>query len=296
MKKDIHGLLLLNKPYEISSNLALSKVKRLFMAKKAGHTGSLDPLATGMLPICFGFATKYSQFLLSAKKAYQVTGRLGIQTETGDIEGKIIKECKDFSIDGNILRQHIEKFIGSISQVPPMYSALKKAGKPLYEYARKGIEVERPARDVTIYELKLLAFDGIDFKVEVVSSKGTYMRTLIEDIGESLGVGAHVTHLHRLYSEPFAGFDMVELKTLEESEDLMAYCLPIDKALNQFPPFTLSEKEITSLLYGQFVDLNDVDFESDTLRIYNSQGEFRGLARFDKKGLQLRPFKMLPAS
>ncbi|MDH5765707.1 MAG: tRNA pseudouridine(55) synthase TruB, partial [Gammaproteobacteria bacterium] len=213
--RPVHGVLLLDKPLHMSSNHALQKVKRLYNAQKAGHTGSLDPLATGMLPVCLGEATKISAFLLDADKTYRFKCQLGTRTTTADAEGEVL-ETKPFE---HITRSDIEKiipqFMGDIEQVPPMYSALKKDGQRLYELARQGIEVERKPRPVTIYRLDLIDFSAGEVELEVQCSKGTYVRTLAEDIGHVLGCGAYVTSLHRTTVGPYQG-EMVSLEQLEQ--------------------------------------------------------------------------------
>ena len=187
----VNGMLLLNKSKDFSSNQALQAVKRLYGARKAGHTGSLDPLATGMLPICFGEATKFSQYQLTADKCYRVTGLLGIETDTADATGKVTQIKDTFEIEQDMLLQVLQEFQGTITQVPSIYSALKYQGKPLYHYARAGIDVPRTARNISIHALKLNFFDGKRINLTVICSKGTYIRNLIEDIGRCLQVGAH---------------------------------------------------------------------------------------------------------
>ncbi|MFT4993975.1 MAG: tRNA pseudouridine55 synthase, partial [Paraglaciecola sp.] len=187
----IDGILLLDKPLGISSNHALQRVKRLFFAAKAGHTGALDPLATGMLPICLGEATKFSQFLLEADKTYLVTAKLGVRTTTSDADGDIV-ETKVVNVSQAQLDSACEQFRGPIKQVPSMFSALKHQGKPLYFYARQGIEIDRPARDITIFSLSVSRFEGDEVDMQVHCSKGTYIRSLVDDIGQILGCGAFV--------------------------------------------------------------------------------------------------------
>ncbi len=301
--RSIHGLFLLDKPKGMSSNQALSRVKRLFQADKAGHTGSLDPLATGMLPICFGQATKYSQFLLDANKCYQVTGRLGIETETGDSEGRTIKQVDGFRVSQDELDEVLETFRGPISQVPPMYSALKKDGKPLYDYARRGIEIERTPRDVTIFSMERLGFDGIHFTLKVLCSKGTYIRSLVHDIGRMLNIGAHVTALHRHYSEPFESEAMMSLEALEAALDSGQasddFLRPMDLALTPLPKLSLNLEAILRLQHGlphqlQSEDAVSLPKEPEVLqiRIYGEEGIFFGVA--EREGLQLKPFRMRP--
>jgi tRNA pseudouridine55 synthase len=217
--RDISGILVLNKPKGISSNGALQTTKRLFFAAKAGHTGSLDPLATGVLPICFGEATKFSQFLLDSDKRYVATIRLGVRTTTGDAEGEIIERKTAAYVDKQSLLSTLDLFVGEISQIPSMYSALKYQGKPLYKLAREGKEVERKVRQIKIYNLELLDFragEYAEFDIDIRCSKGTYVRSLAEDIGEQLGCGAHVTALHRSASGPFLDEDAISIEALEQ--------------------------------------------------------------------------------
>lgn len=301
-KKIIDGIFLLNKPIGMSSNKALSKVKFLFNAKKAGHTGSLDPLATGMLPVCFGQATKYSQFLLDANKCYQVTGKLGVQTDTGDREGTITQTVTGFSISESALKAVLTRFQGKISQVPPMYSALKKDGKPLYDYARRGITIERKAREVTIFSLELLAFNGVEFELRVVCSKGTYIRSLVEDIGHALNVGAHVSVLHRHYSEPFDSQSMMSLESLIESYEqgihMPNFLLPIDSAITPLEKLVLEPSAILRLQNGLSHRLKSQSLaalamgEERQVRIYDVDGSFCGVAILTNG--ELKPFRMLP--
>ncbi|OJU84103.1 MAG: tRNA pseudouridine(55) synthase TruB, partial [Acinetobacter sp. 39-4] len=201
--RHLSGVFLLNKPLGLSSNSALQKVRRLFNAQKAGHTGALDPLATGLLPICLGEATKFSHYLLDSTKRYQTTVKLGQTTATGDVEGEILQQRDVPALTEANIEQVLEQFRGDIKQVPPMYSALKREGRPLYELERQGIEIEREARPVTIYELKLLSFTEDSLTLDVTCSKGTYIRVLGEDIGEALGCGGHLTKLHRTQTGHF---------------------------------------------------------------------------------------------
>lgn len=216
IKNNIDGILLLDKPLHLTSNGALQRVKRLFNAKKAGHTGSLDPLATGMLPLCFGKATKLAQKLLESNKHYQVTIKFGEKTATGDAEGDVIATANTDHITEALLQSTLEKFIGQIEQIPPMFSALKHQGKPLYELARQGISIERKPRSVTIYALTLEHFEKETCRLSVHCSKGTYIRTLAEDIGAALQSCAYVTGLRRASVAPFREDQMITLSALEE--------------------------------------------------------------------------------
>ncbi|MEQ1400833.1 tRNA pseudouridine(55) synthase TruB [Acinetobacter baumannii] len=235
-RRHISGVFLLNKPLGLSSNAALQKVRWLYRAQKAGHTGALDPLATGLLPICLGEATKFSHYLLDSTKRYQTTVRLGQTTTTGDVEGDILQERPIPVLSKELIEQTLEKFRGDIQQVPPMYSALKKEGKPLYELARKGIEIEREARPVTIYALEFIEFTENSITLDVTCSKGTYIRVLGEDIGEALGCGGHLTMLHRIQT---GHFELIPSYTIEYLESLTeeqreALLLPVYAPIDHF--------------------------------------------------------------
>lgn len=296
-KQAIDGIFLLNKPQGLSSNAALQKVKRLFSAKKAGHTGSLDPLATGMLPICFGEATKFSQYLLDADKTYLATGLLGIKTDTADALGEIIAEQKDFTVSRNTLQDVIDTFLGRQLQTPSMYSALKHQGRPLYKLARKGIEVERKAREIVIDELELLDFNGQQFSIRVSCSKGTYIRNLIQDIGERLSCHAHVTQLHRSFTAGFDKETMVSLEDLEamEIEERLGCLLPMDKPISHFSIVQLSHEEVGSIQQGRQVLYKPNSNQSNPLeivRIVDIHNRLIGLADLDEKGY-LKPRRLL---
>jgi len=215
--RPINGVLLLDKPYEMSSNHALQAVKRIYFAQKAGHTGALDPLATGMLPICLGEGTKFSQYLLDTDKTYQVTAKLGIRTTTSDAGGEVVSE-KDVNVSEEQLLQALDTFRGTTKQVPSMYSALKHKGQPLYKYAREGIEVPREARDITVFNLELLRFEHDEVELNIHVSKGTYIRTIVDDLGELLGCGAHVSHLRR---SAVGNYPIEKMITLPELEALL---------------------------------------------------------------------------
>ena len=279
-KKQINGILLLNKPQGITSNKALQKVKGLYQAKKAGHTGSLDPLATGMLPICFGEATKICQYFLDADKCYQTTGLLGIKTNTSDSMGEVIGEVTDFDISTAELTHVLDNFKGSIEQVPSMFSALKHKGRPLYHYARNGQEIDRAARTISINKLSLEHFDGKHFDLTVLCSKGTYIRNLVEDIGTCLNVGAHVSRLHRVYTSGFEMKPMYSLEQLAElSEEERLECLvPMDEAINYFPCLSLSNAEVLILRQGRILEAHlEAQENMETLRLYDETAQFIGL-------------------
>jgi tRNA pseudouridine55 synthase len=243
--------LLLDKPLGLSSNQALQKAKWLLRAEKAGHTGTLDPLATGVLPLCFGAATKFSQLHLDADKTYVATARLGVKTATGDAEGDVILE-RPVHVTAEQLEKVAQQFTGPIRQVPPMYSALKKDGKALYEYAREGVDIAREARDVTIHALQLELLNATSIRITATCSKGTYIRTLGEDIGEALGCGAHLTSLRRVAT---GGFDISQCITLERLESLaegerVASLKPVDSLLAGHTPVTLAADDAGRFLSG----------------------------------------------
>ncbi|AMO24992.1 tRNA pseudouridine(55) synthase TruB [Ramlibacter solisilvae] len=251
-RRPVHGVLLLDKPLGLSSNQALQKCKWLLRADKAGHTGTLDPLATGVLPLCFGAATKFGQMQLEADKTYEATIRLGVKTATGDAEGEVVAERPVPDIAVHQLADITQRFTGPIRQVPPMHSALKKDGKALYEYARAGQEVEREARDVTVRSLSLSAIDDQHLKLVAQVTKGTYIRTLGEDIAEALGCGGHLTSLRRIASGQFRADQCVTLPALEAmAEDArLGALLPVDALLAGHTPVTLDADNAGRFLSG----------------------------------------------
>lgn len=288
----INGLLLLDKPLELSSNGVLQRVKRLFGAQKAGHTGALDPLASGVLPICFGEATKFSSFGLEADKAYIATGKLGVTTETGDCEGKIVsqKEVPD-TLDSDVILSVLEKFRGVVHQIPSMYSALKYQGRPLYEYARKGQTVPRVGRDITVFELDLKAFRSGEFDIFVRCSKGTYIRTLIEDIGQALGCGAHVTKLRRVESGPYSIDECITIDQLELQVEALkvdgnpvskdaaeGFLRPVDALISHLPEISLGNEDTSSILHGQTVRIPPASSEG-LHRLYSDSRQFLGIGK-----------------
>ncbi|MDV4316751.1 MULTISPECIES: tRNA pseudouridine(55) synthase TruB [Acinetobacter] len=242
-RRPVHGVFLLNKPLGISSNAALQKVRWLYRAQKAGHTGALDPLASGLLPICLGEATKFSHFLLDSTKRYQTTIQLGHSTTTGDVEGEVLLEAAVPALTEENILTVLTQFTGDIQQVPPMYSALKKEGRPLYELARKGIEIERDARPISIYALELLGFTDNSITLDVTCSKGTYIRVLGEDIAKALGSYGHLTYLHRIQT---GHFDLIPSYTLDYLESLSeaereALLLPVYAPIEHFPQVQVPE-------------------------------------------------------
>ena len=286
-KLDIDGILLVNKPQGLTSNAVLQQVKRLYKAKKAGHTGSLDPLATGMLPICFGEATKFCQYILDADKCYEAVGLLGIKTNTGDSMGEIIATAESFSISLTELNSVLSRFKGQLKQIPSMFSALKHEGRPLYKYARAGIEIERNARDINIYNLILNQFNDKELALTITCSKGTYIRNLIEDIGEALKVGAHVTKLHRLYTAGFESETMFSLDELQAmSEDIrITSLMPIDRAVNYLPRLAVSSFEANELYMGKIINRPFENNIIGLIRLYENDDKFIGLGELEESNL-----------
>ena len=251
----VDGVLLIDKPVGLSSNDALTKVKRIVNAKKAGHTGTLDPFATGLLPLCFGEATKFSQDLLEADKTYDAVVHLGITTTTGDTEGETV-ETRPVDVTPEQIEAALARFRGPIMQIPPMYSALKRDGKALYEYAREGIVLEREARPVTIHKLEMLAYDAPMLTIRVTCSKGTYVRVLGEDIGADLGCGAHLNALRRIQVGNLTVEGMVTLEQLQAHDNPLSLLAPVDALLSSFPRVELTAELAARFLNGQRLALN----------------------------------------
>lgn len=278
--RQVHGILLLDKPLEVSSNGILQRVRWLYQAAKAGHTGALDPMASGLLPICFGEATKFSQFLLDTDKTYQVTAKFGVRTSTSDAEGEVISE-KPVSFTDAELEQAMQALRGDILQVPTMFSALKYQGQPLYKYARQGIEVPREARPISIFRFELVArqADCADFIVHC--SKGTYIRTLIDDLGEALGCGAHVAKLHRTQVGSFKAEQMVTPAQLEALNNdanwpaLDALLLPMDAGLVGLTRLTLDAQQQKHIMHGQSCKVNLPDTAS--VKLYSETEQLLGI-------------------
>jgi tRNA pseudouridine55 synthase len=280
-RRRVNGLLLLDKPSGMTSNSALQRVKWLFHALKAGHTGSLDPLASGMLPICFGEATKLSSFLLESDKVYQVTARLGVQTDTGDADGAVTGTAPVPPLDAVALAAALVAFVGDVVQVPPMYSALKHEGRRLYSLARAGQQVPRQPRQIHISEFRLESFDQEQPVFRVSCSKGTYIRTLIEDLAKSLGTLAHVTALRRLAVGPFAEASMVTMSTLsdaapESPTGLDRYLLPVDAVVAGWPAVRLDAAAGFRLQQGQPIAAPEAA-TAGLVRIYGNGGQFLGM-------------------
>jgi tRNA pseudouridine55 synthase len=284
----VDGILLLDKPLGISSNDALQKVKSLYTAQKAGHTGSLDPLADGMLPICFGMATKLSAFLLDADKHYRVQVQLGATTATGDTEGEVLQTRPTDGIGREQLDAVLPRFAGKIMQMPPMYSALKHQGQRLYKLAREGVEVERQPREISIHRLDILDFQDDRFEMQVHCSKGTYVRTLAEDIGEALGCGAHVIGLRRTGVGPYTGLPMFTLDQVRERaeqgpEALDGLLLPVDTALGDWPAIQLNADSAYYLKMGQPVLVPKAPTDG-WVRLYEGEARFLGVGQIQDDG------------
>ncbi len=282
-RRCVDGVLLLDKPTGITSNAALQKARWLLNAEKAGHTGTLDPLATGLLPLCFGEATKFAGELLDADKSYRATLRLGVTTDTADAEGRVL-ETRPVAVDAERWRIAMADFRGEIEQIPPMHSALKRDGKPLYEYARQGIELERAPRHVTIHRLELLSFAGDEAIIDVDCSKGTYVRTLAADIGEALGCGAHLIALRRTR---IGDLDVAGASTLADLEALPASIRddrlsPVDTLLANLPVVRLDARESERILHGQGVRWGGVP--GGRYRLYAANDGFIGLGEQSADG------------
>ncbi len=288
-RRSVSGIIIFDKPYGFSSNGALQKVRWLLNSDKGGHTGSLDPLATGVLPLCFGEATKFSRYLLDADKVYEAVMQLGVTTNTGDAEGEAL-ETKEVNVTAADIEAVLPQFRGEIQQVPPMYSALKKDGQPLYKLARAGITVDRPARTVTITKLELLSHDGDQARILVACTKGTYIRTLVEDIGAVLGCGAHVAQLRRTEAGPFDLTHAVTLEELEQAheeggaEALDAFMIPMDSGLLHWPSVEMTENGSFFWLNGQPVRAQNSPLEG-MVRVYNHNDEFIGVGEMDDDGM-----------
>ena len=283
-KQEINGLLIIDKPLGFSSNQTLSKIKWLYNPKKAGHTGTLDPLATGILPVCLGEATKFSSYLFDANKTYVAKIKLGFTSSTADAEGTL----KDLNIvklpNKTEVTNVLKTFEGAIEQTPPMYSALKHDGKPLYEYARQGIQIPRKKRIITIFSIKLINLEKDELILEINCSKGTYIRTLAEDIGEKLKVGGYLSSLRRTVVGSLTINDAIALDSIEESlvEDRFKFINPIDRFLNNFDSLIVSNDEASAIKDGKIVHKKEA--LQSIYRLYTQENFFIGLAEGDAKG------------
>ena len=293
--RPIDGVILIDKPAGITSNDTLQKVKRIYFAEKAGHTGALDPLATGMLPLCFGEATKFSQFLLDSDKSYRVVAKLGERTNTSDSDGEVV-ETREVKVDRGQLERCIAKFRGTTDQIPSMFSALKHEGRPLYEYAREGIEVPRKSRKITVYSIELIRFEGHEVEMEVHCSKGTYIRTITVDLGEMLGCGAHVTYLRRTGVSNYPYENMVTIEHLEAllekahreeispRELLDPLLMPMDSAVQDLPEVNMITELADHVLHGQPVQVFGAPQDGIVRMTSGEERLFIGIGHIDDDG------------
>ena len=286
--RNVDGIIVLDKAMGKSSNFSLQDTKKLYEANKAGHTGSLDPLATGVLPLCFGEATKVSQFLLDSDKRYVVQIKLGERTDSGDSAGNLIKKADKLSLSHGDIEEALKIFTGSIQQVPPMYSALKKNGVPLYKLARKGISVDRNPRLVTVYAIEFLNFEGNLIELDITCSKGTYIRAIADDLGLELGCGAHVVALRRTQAGPFTIENSVDLEVLREAkllggiDKLDEFLVPMDQAIIELPEVTLPSISAGCVKNGQAVTVKHL-LKEGFVRLYEEE-RFIGIGRIDTDG------------
>jgi tRNA pseudouridine55 synthase len=286
--RNVNGIVVLDKANGLSSNAALQEVKRIYEANKAGHTGSLDPLATGVLPLCLGEATKVSQFLLNSDKKYRVRLKLGIRTDSGDSDGVTIERCDDIDVNRADLEQAVRQFKGEIEQLPPMYSALKVNGVPLYKLARKGKVIDREPRWITVYDIELTDFEGDEAELEIACSKGTYVRTIVDDVGQLLGCGAHIIALRRTQAGIFTELDCIETKTLEQEkesdglEKIDQHLVPMDRAVNDLPQVKLPSITASHVKNGQAVLVRHLP-EQGLVRLYEGE-QFIGIGCIDDDG------------
>ncbi|GJM14006.1 MAG: tRNA pseudouridine synthase B [Pseudohongiella sp.] len=286
--RSINGIVILDKAIGISSNRALQVVKRIFDAQKAGHTGSLDPLATGVLPLCLGEATKVSQFLLDSDKRYRAKLKLGVRTDSGDSEGNEIESCTDFQVSQQQIEEALNQFRGEIEQVPPMHSALKVNGVPLYKMARKGQTIEREPRRITVYSIELTDLNGDELELEIACSKGTYIRTIADDLGEALGCGAHIIALRRIQAGAFTEADCITQQQLEEELDsgglsvIDEHLIPMDEAIADLPEVILPAITASFIKNGQPVLVRHLP-EEGLVRLYEEE-QFIGIGCIDDDG------------
>ncbi|MFT4816890.1 MAG: tRNA pseudouridine55 synthase [Pseudohongiellaceae bacterium] len=296
--RSIDGIVILDKAIGISSNRALQEVKRIFDAQKAGHTGSLDPLATGVLPLCLGEATKVSQFLLDSDKKYRAKLKLGVRTDSGDCEGNVLESCAGFQVSQLQIEEALTPFRGEIEQVPPMYSALKVNGVPLYKMARKGQTIEREARRITVYSIEMTAFEGDELELEIACSKGTYIRTIADDLGQALGCGAHIIALRRTQAGVFTEADCVTTQRLIQECDsgglsvIDKHLIPMDKAIADLPEVVLPSVTASFIKNGQPVLVRHLP-EEGLVRLYE-EGQFIGIGCIDDDG-KVAPRRLIVA-
>ena len=286
--RDISGIVVLNKAAGLSSNSALQEVKKLYEANKAGHAGSLDPLATGVLPVCLGEATKVSQFLLDSDKRYRTRIKLGIRTDSGDSEGTIIEQHEKVSVSRKVVEHALTKFKGEVEQLPPMHSALKIKGVPLYKFARKGITIERKTRLISVYKIELVNFGNGELELDIACSKGTYIRTIADDLGQELGCGAHIIKLHRTQAGVFEEADCISSKELALEKASMGldkidqHLIPMDQAILDLPEVKLPSSTASYVKNGQSVLVRHVP-EEGLVRMYEEE-QFIGIGCIDDEG------------
>ncbi len=294
LKFDVDGLLLIDKPLRLTSNQLVSKIKILFSAKKVGHTGTLDPMATGLLPICLGEATKFSSYLLNADKTYEALIRLGYKSSTGDMEGEIIKQNIDRMPSIVEIKKVLQQFIGTIEQLPPMYSALKYQGKPLYLYAREGIDIPRSKRKINIYTIELLDYEGDQLRLRIECSKGTYIRTLAEDIGAQLNVGAYLIGLRRTNIGNFSIKSALNIEKIEKTkgEERSQLLLLPEELLNKYEKIILSFNEENAIKDGKIIEQKRKI--PGLYRLYGVNNDFIGLGEIDEtENLKAKRLKSL---
>ena len=281
-KNNLNGILLLDKPLMLSSNHAIQKIKKQFNIRKVGHTGTLDPLATGLLPVCMGQATRISQFLINSDKTYRALIMLGTRTSTGDKEGEIIETCSsDVSTNTSNIDQVLQSFIGEQKQIPPMYSALKHNGERLYKLAQKGLNVSRKARSINIYSIDLISINDDYLEVIIECSKGTYIRTLAEDIAKKLGTVGHIDQLRRLNIKCFHDQSMFSFNQIMKAKSINQFLLPIDIPLKHLAKKDFSESESSMFINGLSIQTNQrSNNESDYIRIYNDESVFLGVGLY----------------
>ena len=286
--RDISGIVVLNKAAGLSSNSALQEVKKLYEANKAGHAGSLDPLATGVLPVCLGEATKVSQFLLDSDKRYRTRIKLGIRTDSGDSEGTVIEQHEKVSVSRKVVEHALTKFKGEVEQLPPMHSALKIKGVPLYKFARKGITIERKTRLISVYKIELVNFGNGELELDIACSKGTYIRTIADDLGQDLGCGAHIIKLHRTQAGVFEEADCISSKELALEKASMGldkidqHLIPMDQAILDLPEVKLPSSTASYVKNGQSVLVRHVP-EEGLVRMYDEE-QFIGIGSIDDEG------------
>lgn len=296
--RNIDGIVVLDKAIGISSNRALQEVKRVFDARKAGHTGSLDPLATGVLPLCLGEATKVSQYLLDSDKKYRTRIKLGVRTDSGDCEGSEIESCSDFEVSQSEIEEALNQFRGEIEQVPPMHSALKVNGVPLYKMARKGISIPRESRSVVVYSIELTQFEGDEIELEIACSKGTYIRTIADDLGQVLGCGAHIIALRRTQAGAFTEADCISKQALEEQFEIGGmsaideHLIPMDQAIADLPEVVLPSITAGFIKNGQSVLVRHLP-EEGLVRLYEEE-QFIGIGCIDDDG-KVAPRRLIVA-